>query len=327
MSKDFKLVDIKGENFSDKVLNELEKDVRKFALEYSNKFFLKNTCPACNSKNINYYFTCWDMKYSNCNKCKTIFTNPCPEIEEIIVFLNTSEGLRIWREEMPLSLQKSREKLYEERANLVSIEINKLNIKYPSILEIGGGRGEFSNKLHDLNLFKDIHVVEPQELHLDHKNIHTYRCSFEELNLDTKVDCIVSFEVLEHLIDPIKFLTKSYELLNEGGILVLSTPNGDSLEVNLRKNKSTQVNFDHIRLYNPMALNIMLENIGSWEINISTPGLFDVAYIEKNLHLIDSATKDCLKYIFAQKNGKDSFQDYLIKNKKSSHMLCIAKKK
>ena len=326
MSEKISLTDVKGEGFADKVLKILEKNVKQFALESNNKFFLSKNCPACNSQNINYYFTCWDMKYSTCKKCKTIFTNPCPKIEEIVSFLNTSEGMRLWREEMPLSLQKSREKLYEERLNIIKIEINKLGIEYPSILEVGGGRGEFSRKLYDLNLFKDIHVVEPQKLNLDYKNVHNYSCCFEELNLGTKVDCIVSFEVLEHIIDPIKFLTKSYELLNKGGILVISTPNGDSLEVNLRKNKSTQVNFDHIRLYNPTALGIMLKNIGTWEIDISTPGLFDANYIEKALPLEDSVANDCLKFIFDQKNGKDNFQNYLINNKKSSHMLCIAKK-
>lgn len=38
-------------------------------------------------------------------------------------------------------------------------------------------------------------------------------------------DAVVSFETLEHLKHPEKFLNRSFELLKENGILILSTPN------------------------------------------------------------------------------------------------------
>ena len=48
---------------------------------------------------------------------------------------------------------------------------------------------------------------------------------FMNLPLKRKFDCIVSFEVIEHVGNPESFLNKIHELLNLGGVAIISTPN------------------------------------------------------------------------------------------------------
>jgi 2-polyprenyl-3-methyl-5-hydroxy-6-metoxy-1,4-benzoquinol methylase len=43
--------------------------------------------------------------------------------------------------------------------------------------------------------------------------------------LDKRFDTIIAGEIIEHLDDPIQFLTACYQILKPGGRLILSTPN------------------------------------------------------------------------------------------------------
>jgi len=44
-------------------------------------------------------------------------------------------------------------------------------------------------------------------------------------NVDERFDTVIAGELIEHLDDPIRFLSGCYQILNPGGKLVLSTPN------------------------------------------------------------------------------------------------------
>ena len=60
-----------------------------------------------------------------------------------------------------------------------------------------------------------------------------YNCDFDNTNVDLdtghltgKYDLVTAFEIIEHLFNPLHFLTEIKGVLNEGGILYLSTPRG-----------------------------------------------------------------------------------------------------
>ena len=55
--------------------------------------------------------------------------------------------------------------------------------------------------------------------------IETFKSVPEALATGTRYDCVVMFEVIEHVADPIAFLKQVRELLRPGGVVALSTPN------------------------------------------------------------------------------------------------------
>lgn len=172
-----------------------------------------------------------------------------------------------------------------------------------------------------------MYVVEPQELNIDSKNVTILRSSFDKLDIDLQVDMVVSFEVLEHLIDPSKFFKKVFTYLKPGGVLILTCPNGDSLEVNSLKENSAQLYFDHIRLYNPNSIEIILKNHNFINSRISTPGNLDVEILQESLQLINcNSLKSTLKFILENKERSKEFQNFLRDRMLSSHMRCIANK-
>ena len=69
---------------------------------------------------------------------------------------------------------------------------------------------------------------------------------------DENIDGIVAGEILEHVEEPIRFLKECYDSLSEDGILVLSTPNPNSLIERLLTLTLSRKYFytkDHIMLY------------------------------------------------------------------------------
>lgn len=323
---EFTLKEIHAEDFCRNFWQELTREIYDFAKTSSSDFFTINNCPACKSEDLDSCFTCHGMKYNRCKSCKTLFINPCPNESSIVNFLNTSKAFSKWRDEMPKSMQESRKKLYNQRADILRNEIQKLDYKPKSIIEVGGGRGEFTEKLVSFNIFEKIYVIEPQKLEFKHPNVELHRSSFEKAKIDSQADIIVCFEVLEHLTDPYLFLNKSFELLKQGGLLILTTPNSDSLDINILQNKSEQVPFDHIRLYNPKALKLILDKIGFSKIEISTPGKFDADLLDKARPLEDDNLNQLLAFALENESRKQDFQNHIVRNMKSSHMRCIAHK-
>jgi SAM-dependent methyltransferase len=96
-----------------------------------------------------------------------------------------------------------------------------------TVLDLGAYTGALIQRLHDGRFVKttaaDLHN------HLTKSDVSHIKCDFnEEFSREfhgAKFDCIVACEVIEHLDDPRAFLRECEKLLNDAGIIVVSTPN------------------------------------------------------------------------------------------------------
>ena len=75
-------------------------------------------------------------------------------------------------------------------------------------------------------------------------------------------DAITLFEVLEHLPDPGLYLGEARRLLREGGALLLTTPNFDSLSRRLLGDRWRVVDREHLVLFTTRGLRRGLERAG-----------------------------------------------------------------
>jgi len=127
---------------------------------------------------------------------------------------------------------------------------NKKNLPYPyskkslskissfikgNVLEIGVGDGNLSSVLLDLSgNIKSYTGVDINKKFLDDtrlklqdkiNSIEMFNRDFMEIEFNKLFDTIISFEVIEHVKSPDKFLEKIYSFLKPNGIAVISTPN------------------------------------------------------------------------------------------------------
>lgn len=104
---------------------------------------------------------------------------------------------------------------------------------------------------------------------------------FIELNPGSIFNTVVAGEILEHIEDPIRFLKECFDVLENEGKLILSTPNPNSFierVLTLTLNRKFFYTTDHIMLFPQRWLIRMLELSGFKEVKLYSGG-FPIPYI------------------------------------------------
>ena len=123
-----------------------------------------------------------------------------------------------------------------------------------------------------------------------------------ELELDFRADVVCMFHVIEHLLDPLDALAKTNQVLADDGLLVLETPNIESLARILFGKRCTQYDAPrHICLFARRTLALCLEKAGfeiMWTV-IYSPTVLEytesLRYLVKDLGLRRYRDKNAAK--------------------------------
>ena len=145
------------------------------------------------------------------------------------------------------------------------------------------------------------------------------------------VDVVVSFEVIEHLFEPYGYITQCAALLPSGGLLVLSCPNGLGFDIAMLGEKALAVDAEHVNLFNPDSLSLLLERCGFETLEVTTPGRLDAEFVREAAleSKIDLSTDPFLKRVLIDEWDRLgwSFQQFLAAHNLSSHMWVAARRK
>jgi len=79
-------------------------------------------------------------------------------------------------------------------------------------------------------------------------------------NVQTTFDVAISMDVIEHVINPVKYLDEIYKIPKTGSVLLLGSPNGMIANINKCINK-THSKF-HVMEYTPNELSSFLQSAG-----------------------------------------------------------------
>jgi len=323
------LQSIHNDDFEKEVFRLKEFDFKKL-LKFKDKF-KENYCPACESVEKEYKFEKYGIEYHQCKNCKTLYVSPCPTEEIKKWYLENSESLKYWRNNMPDHVRASRNKvLYNNRVQFIISIANEFNLNFNSVIEIGGGMGELAIALMEKIHIDKYTVVEPQPLDIKSHKIEVIRSTIEAIQLEAEFDLVLAFELLEHIVRPEIFMEKIKLLLKKKGLLIISTPNSAGFDIQVLNAKARAIGYDHVSLFNSNSIKLLLERFGFEILKIVTPGKLDVEMIKKEFEKDNSIVGDnmALKYLLENDNKyNESFQEFLVKNLRSSHMLCVAIKK
>lgn len=133
------------------------------------------------------------------------------------------------------------------------------------ILDIGCGRGEFLSSLSDTDFDKYGLEINPAGYRIcKEQGIKAYNRQLKDLNFQgDSFDIITLWHVIEHLKEPKETILSIKKILKKDGVLVVATPNTDSL--GFRYGKSSWFHLDsprHLILYNLRSLEYLLHKTG-----------------------------------------------------------------
>lgn len=330
MEQSFSLADIHDQDLEVVVERLTAQDVQRL-LAYRTEF-VELACAACRGTSLVFAFASQGFTYKRCASCGMLMLSPAPSQERQLWYIETSEALRFWREHMPPNVRGSRAKLYTERASYVSARLKRYATTPRRVLEIGAGNGEFAEAFLqsvEAPVLKMV-LVEPQPLSIDLPGVEVVSSVLERWKNDEQFDLAVSWEVLEHILDPDPVLCAIRDRLAPDGLLILSTPNEDSFETRLLLGRSANLLYDHVRLYNPKTLALLLKRLGFDVLEIETPGQLDVEIVEREYrggHL-DLTDQPAIQFLL---EGGDEyrakFQSFLRDHNQSGHMRCVARRR
>lgn len=321
--------EIRKRDVFNKYLELVEKDVKDF-FEFNS--FIETNCPACGSSDFFFEFEKLSFKYVSCKKCSTLFVNPRPPFEVLKEFYSNSPSTNFWVNEFfkPVA-EMRRKKMFKPRAKYISKVIDKN--KSLVIGDIGAGFGLFLEELRKMLPDNRYIAIEPSGEMADiciGKELETKCMCLEDIDdLERGFDLLTTFELSEHLFEPVSFFKKTYSLLKPEGCLCLTTLNGKGFDIMLLWEKSKSVAPPHhLNFFNPTSIRLLLERIGFEIIEISTPGMLDWDIVEGMIK--NEGIKQGKFWDLLAKEGsemcKKELQNWIAKNNLSSHMRILAKK-
>jgi 2-polyprenyl-3-methyl-5-hydroxy-6-metoxy-1,4-benzoquinol methylase len=107
------------------------------------------------------------------------------------------------------------------------------------------------------------------------KGIEMHKGDLKDIELaQAGFDVVTSFEVVEHLTNPAEHIKKISLLLRKGGLLYMTTPNFDSINRRLLKDKWNVIEYpEHLCYFNKTSLHHLLIENGFEKIKLRTEGI------------------------------------------------------
>lgn len=323
--------EIRPAELIDRYLELTRKDSELFFKNKKSRIII--SCVACGSAKSKFAFSKHGFSYEICDKCETLYQSPRPPLEHFNKFYIESESSKYWAQIFyPSVADIRREKVFKKRVSDLQslcicqgLEVNKL-------IDVGAGYGVFLEEWLKNGPATEVLAIEPS-YHLAQicrdKQIPVAESILEEVTGSYAADLVTSFEVLEHVFDPLDFLKKMAALVRPGGYVFISTLGVDGFDIQILWEKSKQISPPHhINFLSTKGFLELFKRAGLENIQISTPGLLDVDIVinaiknDNKILKTDRFLKKCL----SDERSANALQEFLIATKKSSHVWILAQK-
>ena len=236
-------------------------------------------CYICQSSNLKDFYK--DKNIVICNDCKFVFYKKVPSAKNLQdVYSNYS------REEY-ITIDSAK-KIKKELISILE------RSKVSRVLDIACGECYTLDILRDIDPGLELLATEHESTK---DNVISKGYTFVEGEffpiVDKKVDLIIFTEAIEHINDVKSFLKHAYDLLNEGGIIYITTPNFSSIERIMMQSSWGMIKPpEHLSYFSPKTLNKVLSEKGFRKLSLKTENISIFRLIEYfNTHIFSKKNK------------------------------------
>jgi 2-polyprenyl-3-methyl-5-hydroxy-6-metoxy-1,4-benzoquinol methylase len=207
-------------------------------------------CPFCRTTHFERKYLRPDgLAIALCVMCDTHFVTPSPCEEELNKFYNSyykHHAKIIKKNNLNIPRKINLSNIYED----VRINVLCKLIKFDGsrVLDVGCGSGEFLANLKHLGAITtgiDLSSEAVKAARINGVN-NVLQISISDFQDYDKYDLIVLNDIIEHPLDPLILIEKVKSLLKIGGLLMIWTPNGDNIKLDIEK-KALRVDLEHMQ--------------------------------------------------------------------------------
>lgn len=200
-------------------------------------------CPVCGEvgtpwavvHDVEYRTSDESFDYFRCQACRVVFIDPAPIARLAEIYPSNYYAYAGDDGSLVQRVKSALDRRHFKRL-LSSVPGEKL-----AALDVGGGDGWLLSMLRDV----DARVAVTQVVDLDpgaealaRERGHEYFCGpIEEYAGDQRFDVVLLLNLIEHVADPRLVLQRLRARLNPGGVILVKTPNVDSLDARLFRNR------------------------------------------------------------------------------------------
>lgn len=237
-----------------------------------------NKCLICNSsslENLEVYKHAYLVK---CKTCKFIFSKKKPSLKELI---DHYDGYSRNDYLSPITII---------RYNELLDKFEKFK-KTKKLLDVGCGIGYFLEvatkrgwEVYGTEYTEDaINICKSKGINVQKGKLQPQNYQIEQF------DVITSFEVIEHINNPIEEITNFYKILRKGGLVYLTTPNFNSISRYYLKSNYNIITYpEHLTYYTPKTIKHLFKKLNFETLKIETTG-FSVTRIKTSMGLSNQA--------------------------------------
>jgi len=289
------------------------------------------TCPACKYQG-EFSFNKNGFDYAECPHCKTLYVSPRPDASAFAKYYTESKSAEYWATTFyKHTAEARREKLWKPKAKMVRVAMEKFGIASASVIDIGGGYGIFAEEYEKLT-GKSVTIIEPGPSLA--KACRDRGLTVVEKFLEEVVDgdllqttrFFVSFELFEHLHDPVSFFEHLNCIMKPGDTFLFTTLSGTGVDIQVLWEHSKSVSPPHhLNFLNPTSVPLLLERCGFETLEITTPGKLDIDIMKNSReHVEDHFWQTFLDS--ASDSNIAQWQEVVTNSGWSSHMMIVCRK-
>lgn len=295
---------------------------------------INRVCPACGNDEYELAFEKNKFRLVWCNRCDSLFVNPCPNPLGLANFYKESPSQKYWVNTVFPAVEKTRRReIFQPRARQIKELLVKNHMSKPSrVIDVGAGTGAMLKELKRIDFGEELIGVEPGPWPCDDISVFNgfAEDAAQKSSMRASASLVMSFEVIEHVISPFDFVSDMSALAKLGGMILLTGLCGSGFDIKVLGKNSQAVNPpQHLNFLTRRGVSLLLKRCGLEEISFTTPGVLDIDIVRNSFVKNPQCVSDpFLRQLFANDDPEvlGNFQNFITSNNQSSHMWVLAKK-
>lgn len=216
----------------------------------------QSACPTCLHEASQPLFSKNNGRYCYCPECKHIYlSNPLSEKKLIEFYKGYPTSSLEWHQNESEFYQK----IYQQGLDMI-----KPHCKGGSLLDIGCSGGYFLSVANKQGF--ETSGIEPNEQESGYAikhGINIVGSTISDLNQGATFDVITLWDVLEHIREPVKYLSNLRTHLNRSGLIFVQIPSSDSLAARVMREACNMFDgIEHLTLFSLRSLDIAFQKAG-----------------------------------------------------------------